>query len=89
MQEQTKQTKLSSSSNSSNQALDNSTYRGKKQHWNELVGLTLQDVGRAHVDLGHHNKDGNVECKRQAQVLLGHSNNPSITANLHQGYKLW
>lgn len=46
--------------------------------------FTLENIGGAHVNLGHHHKDWNIECQCQAQVLLGHANNASIASNLHQ-----
>lgn len=44
--------------------------------------LTLQDVGRTHVDLCDHDEHWNVQGQCQTQVLFGHTNNARIAANL-------
>lgn len=44
--------------------------------------LTLQDVGRTHVDLCDHDEHRNVQGQCQTQVLFGHTNNARIAANL-------
>lgn len=48
---------------------------------------TLQDVGRAHVDLGDHHKDRHIERQCQAQMLLGHPHDASIAAHLPEHRK--
>lgn len=48
------------------------------------VSLTLKDIGRTHVNLGDNHKDRYIECQCQAQVLLGHPHDASITAHLPQ-----
>ena len=42
----------------------------------------VEDVGRTHVNLGDHHKHGNVQRKRQAEVLFRHSYNTCIRAHL-------
>lgn len=44
--------------------------------------LTLQDVGRTHVDLCDHDEHRDVQGQCQTQVLFGHTNNARIAANL-------
>lgn len=51
------------------------------------ASLTLQDVGRAHVNLGDHHENRHIECQCQAQVLLGHPHDASIAAHLPQHRK--
>ena len=46
--------------------------------------LTLQDVGRTHVDLGDHHKHGHVQGQGQPQVLLGHAHDARVTAHLER-----
>eukprot|EP00041_Stephanoeca_diplocostata_P035936 m.1286139 g.1286139 ORF g.1286139 m.1286139 type:complete len:327 (-) comp24780_c0_seq74:488-1468(-) len=40
-----------------------------------------EDVGRAHVNLGHDHEDGLVERQCQTQVLFGHADNAGVCAD--------
>lgn len=44
--------------------------------------FTLQDVGWTHVYLCNHDKHWHIEGQCQTQMLFGHANDASVTANL-------
>lgn len=53
----------------------------------DLADGLLENVGRANVNLGDDDHDGNVERQRNAQVLLAHSNQ-SIVGRDHKKAKV-
>ena len=46
-------------------------------------GSHLEDVGRAHVDLGDDDEDGDGEGQGEAEMLLGHPNDAGVGSH-HQ-----